>query len=199
MSDAHRSTIDRQAALAAAALERAQAQGVQLGLFGDGPGEERQRGANKTQSAVSKWLAAQGFSSPIEAIAKHAGLHLQGDATIKAMAMVDVMEAWATRGECHENGTIKRFTPEYRANLAGAFMAEQRKAAEALAPYTAKKLSPDVQVNANTNNLAFVMGNGSGGGTTYAPPPLPEKKAQQNQGLIESNPMQSEDRKSEDR
>lgn len=196
MSGAHRSEHERAAEKAVDAIEGAARVGRQLGLFEAlRPVEERKRGGNRASSALSAWLAAQGYQSPAEALMRHAGLHLDRPAEIKAMTTVDMIEVWATRGECGEDGTVLRFSPEMRAGLFGTVMAEMRKATEALMPYVAKKLSPDVAVS-TTQQLVIGMPGGSAQ-AAFTPRGWAEKKALENQCVDAADPAMSDEQVSD--
>lgn len=199
MTDSHRSEFDRAAKAAVDAVDAARQVGEQMGLFDSlRPAEERKRSGNKASSALSAWLAAQGFGSPSEALARHAGLHLDGPAEIKAMATVDMIEAWATRGEVSrgKNPQSLRFSPEMRAGLFWVVMKEMRQANEALMPYVAKKLTPDVAVT-NNNQMMIRMPSSGTAAAAYAPPPLPSEKPAETLDFEAVETVKSEAGKSE--
>lgn len=198
MSEAHRSEFDRAAKKAVDAIANADMLGRQLGLFEElRPSETRRRSGNKASSALSGWLAAQGYHSPTEALARHAGLHLGGPSSMVAMATVDMIETWACRGECAKDGTVLRFSPEMRAGLYGTVLGEMRKASEALMPYIAKKLSPDVAVS-NVQQLMIGLPASGTASTSYAPPPLPTQKPAETLAFEEVENGQSEEGQSEE-
>lgn len=144
---------------AAKRLDLARAAGAQLTFLPDEPGsavdlvEERAPGRpkgakGKVSNQMRDWLSAKGFKMPEDVLAQMAGVASSGDAVMAAMEKAELVLAWAYDGQTRsKNGggteDVKP-TGSQRLNTFIQLYTIQLRAADALLPYGAPKVTPDV-------------------------------------------------------
>ncbi|WP_010141046.1 hypothetical protein [Oceanicola sp. S124] len=144
-------------------IERQRDQGLQLALLPDEEPEQdqeaRQAGRpkgsrNKVSSQMRDWLAARGMRMPEDVLVQIAGLNTRDDAITLAMAQTERVLSWAFDG-AHIG---KKSAPSPTASMRLEVFRQQYtmilRAAEAMMPFTAPKVTPDVSVQQNTT---FIM------------------------------------------
>lgn len=154
-----RNTWEKQAADAAARVDRAREQGAQLSLLPDEPGATpaevgsdapakggRPKGAtSKHNSTLRRWLADRGYKMPEDQLAQIAGLASSDDVAVQAMAEAEAVLVWAYDGHSGKGGG-KGATAGERLQVFLQFYTVKLRAAEALLPYGLAKAAPDVAV-----------------------------------------------------
>ena len=152
------------------------------------------RGQGKALNQMREFLAAKGYRLPEDVLAEMAGLASRDDAILTTMANTDRILMWAGRGK--ESATMGQrlaaFQQVYTVML---------RAADALMPYGAPKVTPEVTNNQQVNNITVlapsgptragdqardVTPSGTVSGRRIAPPPLPSE-VEQNQPLSNSD------------
>lgn len=149
----------------------------------------RTRGKAKAASQMAEWLAANGYRLPQETLAQLATL--RGGETVldAAKRETEAVLLWAF------DGSATRPTPAQRLATFQGICATRLRAAEALLPYVAPKVTPDLVQQIQTTLLVPVPaapqpaapGAGPMRDVTpiarrIAPPPMPHQ-IEQNQGL----------------
>jgi hypothetical protein len=183
---------------AADRLDRARAAGEQLELLPVAPDTDAAmvpqgagvpgRGRGKAQvSQVRSWLAAKGYRMPEDVLSEMAGLASGEDAFTTAMVRAEQAMLWAGAS----------LPPKARIDLFLQLYAMQLRAADALMPYGAAKVSTDaprpasVQVNVIGGTVQDagaqardVTPREGRAGQRIAPPPMPWEM-QQNQAVAD--------------
>lgn len=201
--------FEKIAADAADRIDRDKELAVQLTLLPDQVPEQvkaaeigRPKGAkNKGSSQMREWLTANGFQLPEAMLVQMAGLASSEDALTIAMQKTERILAWAQdgAGQVGKEGNKKDPVPTMgqRTALFMQIYAIQLRAAEAMLPYGAAKVSGDVKINAPTYiHMPGAPAPAPGAAVRditpvsdrrMAPPPMPDE-IQQNQTLSETNP-----------
>lgn len=190
-------------------LQRARDRGEQLVLPGDlAPAAEPAKGAGgrgpgKVKSQLREWLLARGFRAPEDVLAELAGLSQPEGLIVAAMRETEQILAWAFDGAEIPKGGVKAATARMRLDLFTTILATRMRAADALMPYVAPKISPDVvqQINATqivmpaAPSAAVERGDQARDvtpqGRRIGPPPMPWDM-QQNQEVSEGDPEGSD-------
>lgn len=146
----------------------------------------RPKGArNKAKTGLADWLAAQGYRAPGEQLAALAGLATRSDPTLQAIQRTEAIAA-----------ALGVTGPKARLALFFQIIREMRQAADALLPYTAEKITPDVAaasvvqigiMGRPTQGAAGALAAGMG------PPPMPQAKAVENQTVDHDPPTDADD------
>lgn len=199
--------FEKDARLAAERLDRARAAGEQLTFL---PDEEpaadlpakagRPEGSkNKVSNQMREFLAAKGYDMPENMLAQMAGLASREDAILTAMQAAERILAWAADGSTRRRNVGTKAKPKYESepweasaeHRLSVFMQVytiQLRAADALLPYGAAKVTPDVTNNnlvipimqmpapSRPGDNARVIEGRSGGKS--APPPMPQESKQ---------------------
>lgn len=155
------SRAQREAAEAAARLERARDAGQQLSLIAPTEPEAappaaqgaprkpgRPKGArNRAKTELRQLLAARGARMPEDVLAELAGLTRRGDPLALAMERAERLLAWAQDGArptLGADGTKDtKPTTGQRLDLVVTILREMRAAGDALLPYGLAKVTPD--------------------------------------------------------
>ena len=144
-------------------IERQREQGMQLALLPDEEPEQdqeqRQAGRpkgsrNKVSSQMRDWLAARGMRMPEDVLVQIAGLNTRDDAITLAMAQTERVLAWAYDGAHIGKKAAPAPTAAMRLDVFRQQYTMILRAAEAMMPFTAPKVTPDVSVQQNTT---FIM------------------------------------------
>lgn len=143
-----RNSFDRLAEEAAQRLDEARAQGRQLNLLGDqdpaaAEAGGRQRGKGKALSQMRDFLAVRGYRLPQEQLAQMAGLSGDGDPVLAAMTTAERVLAWAFAGKKDKEGNAILPGPSAFLHQFEVAYSIQLRAADAMLPYIAAKVSPD--------------------------------------------------------
>jgi len=136
------------------------------------------RGQGKALNQMREWLAARGYRLPEDVLAEMAGLASREDVILTAMAQAERILAWAGKGT--ETATMRQrldcFMQVYSLAL---------RAADALMPYGAPKVTPEQVTNSQVTQIVVQAPSqpASTGPATardvtpqarrIAPPPLP--------------------------
>lgn len=207
---------ERDAREAAARLDRAREAGQQLTFL---PDEEpasdvpakpgRPEGAkNKVSNQMREFLASKGYDMPENVLAQMAGLASRQDAIMTAIEHTERILTWAHDGATEKKkGGGERPSKASAARRLAVFMQVytiQLRAADALLPYGAAKVTPDVTNNNQTVQVfqvpaaparpgdgARVVEGRSGGKSE--PPPMP-KEIEQKQALTNPADANSDDK-----
>lgn len=178
----------------AARLERSRAMGEQLPLLPGEPAEadKPKRGKGKAQSQLREWLAARGLRMPEDQLVAIAGLDRPGDPVQQAMEDAERILAWSFDGAQIPKGGTTAATPHQRREVFGMVYSARMRAAEALLPYVAPKVTPDaapppaaaqiVVIGAPTGQQS--MRDVTPSTRRIGPPPMPHE-VQQNQRVSE--------------
>lgn len=134
---------------AAERIDQARAQGQQLSLLADqepvaqdGAGRPV-RGKGKAVSQVRDWLAAQGYRTPQEQLARMAGLASGDDPVTAAMVTAERVIAWAFADKTDKDGNLIKPGPQAYLHQFEVAYSVQLRAADAMLPFVAAKVSPD--------------------------------------------------------
>ena len=208
------------------AIKRARASAGDVNLFGEpvapdadapsSPRRGRPPGArNKTARGLREMLAAQGYRSPAEVLARVAGLHSREDVMLLAIgraralleasrATVSVEDARAALEAAQTDKQRQAATDVLLAalnegmriadalpDLAAKIMKEQASAAGQLMPYVEKRLTPEVHDNRTQTvvNIASAPV-AADTGRRVAPPPMPELENVEYQRLSDEAPSE---------
>ncbi|SEN60730.1 hypothetical protein [Palleronia pelagia] len=114
-------------------------------------GDRPTRGKGKQLSQLREFLAAKGYRLPEQQLAEIAGLTTGKDAIATAMEQAERILSWARHGaepDELKDGTIKRdrVSLAKRLEVFQQCYTAQLRAADALMPYGAPKVTPDVHV-----------------------------------------------------
>lgn len=200
---------------AAERVAEARQTGEQLGLFPEIerqslPEAESKRGRGKARGAsqMRMWLIERGAQRmPEDVLAELAGLMDDRSMVERAMAEAEMMLAWAFQDAEVPKGGVTKPTARMRLDALASAIAAQVKAAEALMPYVAAKVTPDTgpQVQVTQIVTAGAPSEAVQGGdrardvtpkpARVGPPPMPHQM-QQNQGLskVSDDPSDGQER-----
>ncbi|MEO0859219.1 MAG: hypothetical protein AAFY65_01300 [Pseudomonadota bacterium] len=183
---------------AADRIDHVRAQGEQLALLPgmdaatDADGAPAVRGKGKAQSQLRDWLATKGYRMPEDVLAEMAGLATSDDAFTSAMVRAEQLMTWAyagAKGKDKDGKTVKLVpTPSQRIAAFQLAYTTALRAVDALMPYGAAKVQPDVQVHQATTIVMPTPTAAPGdhakvvSGRRMAPPPMPHEM-QQNQDV----------------
>lgn len=170
-------------------------------------GARPKRGQGKALNQMREWLAAKGYRLPEDVLAEIAGLNSREGTMLTAMMQTEQILAWAGDGAVNlifrpGEGHVEldgpwRPTPEVKRQTFMQVYATMLRAAEAMLPYGAPKVTPDAGGNTVVNQIvvqgapsAPVAGPATARDVTpqarrIAPPPLPHEM-QQNQAVSAS-------------
>jgi hypothetical protein len=217
------SQFEELAAQAARNIDVARAAGEQLTLLPDtGPvaveaqGQRPPRGKGKVTSQLRDWCAAKGYRMPEDQLIQIAGMASSEDVFLFAMQRTEQVLAWAEAGARKTAQVIRdgvlieveldtSATMAQRVSLFTTIYAAAVKAAEALLPYGAAKVTPDLAPATLVPVMVAAPRQSAGRPGDQArdvtpdprrigPPPLPGQafgQAQGNQALSQAAPMQS--------
>lgn len=119
---------------------------------GDGGGRVA-RGKGKAQSQLREWLATQGCKMPEDQLAEMAGLRTRDDVIVWAQAQAERMLSWQYAGAVRitpkGDEVAARPTATARGEAFKLFYMAAMRAAEAMMPYGAAKVTPDATVQQN--------------------------------------------------
>lgn len=191
---------------AAQSLDASRALAEQLTLLPDEPpvpvadeGKGR-RGPGKALNQMREFLAAKGYRLPEDVLAEMAGLASREDAILTAMVQAERILAWAGQGAVNRKflngiGHVDMPgpwlpTPEQKLQAFMQVYATMLRAADALMPYGAPKLTPETVTHQQVNQI-IVQGGAPApvpagvqardvtpGTRRIAPPPMPGEIAQ---------------------
>lgn len=198
---------------AAKRVAEARQAGEQLGLFAEAPREalptaEARRGRGKARGAsqMRLWLIERGAKRmPEDVLAELAGLMDDRSMVERAMAEAELMLAWAFEDAEVPKGGVTKPTARMRLDALASAIAAQVKAAEALMPYVAAKVTPDTgpqvqvtQIVAAAAPSPAVRGGDQARDVTplpsrIGPPPMPHQM-QQNQQVSDPSDTSSDGR-----
>lgn len=156
-----RNAFERMAQEGAARIDKVRAEGRQLALLPDEPGQTaveagtgkpgRPKGAmGKGSSQLREWMASRGYRMPEEQLVRIAALDLEDGPMVAAMGMAEQVLAWSWDGA----GAGQVPSPEQRLAVFLQCYAQIQRATEALLPYGTPKASSDVNVQ---QAVTFVM------------------------------------------
>lgn len=200
------SQFDDLARAAAQRIEEARAAGEQLTFMPDepAPGAARPpRGKGKATSQLRDWCAAKGLRMPEDVLIEMAGMASTEDAFLTAMARTEQVLAWAEAGATGYKGAPVKPSMVHRLGAFQFVFTAQLRAAEALVGYGLGKVTPDVvapppvqvfvatprgEAPARAGDQARDITPKPG---RIGPPPMPVQ-GQQNQGVSEAAPVQSD-------
>ncbi len=201
---------------AAERLDRHRELGDQLTLLPDEREDEDDQGAqigrpagarNKASSQLRRWLQVQGFRAPEEVLVEMAGMATSEDAFLAAMSRTEQLLAWAFDVDPDTplpKGSARHATPAKRLELFMQLYTIQLRAAEAILPYTAPKVTPEgghqapvtivmpgasVQEDRMPRDVTPRPGRSD---ARMRPPPLPNEM-QRNQGFADAEIASSDD------
>ncbi|QPM89144.1 hypothetical protein [Pseudooceanicola algae] len=152
----------QEALLMAERIDRQRDRGMQLALLPDEVGEPvagedqarqagRPKGAkNKVSSQMREWLAARGMRMPEDVLVEIAGLNCRDDVITLAMAQTERILSWAFDGAHIGDKAAPKATSAMRLDVFRQQYTMILRAAEAILPFTAPKVTPDVNVQQNT-------------------------------------------------
>lgn len=202
---------------AAQSIERSRELAEQLSLLPDeAPGAalvatddgKARRGPGKALNQMREWLAAKGYRLPEDVLAEMAGLASREDAVLTAMTQAERVLAWAGQNAINRKfvqgiGHVDidgpwRATPDQRLATFMQLYTIMLRAADALMPYGAPKVTPEVNAAVQVNQIV-VAGHAAPPSTPadgardvtpkrgrIAPPPMPGQ-VQGNQALSEDD------------
>lgn len=202
------SNFDELARDAVARIEKAREAGEQLTFLPDEPApgetERAKRGKGRANSQLRDWLAARGLRMPEDVLVEMAAMASTDDAFVTAMARTEQLLAWAEAGARQtatgvRDGVLVTVDLDTSATMAQRLAAfqfvftAQLRAAEAMLPYVAAKVTPDVAVTMPVQVVQMPAPPAAAGSTRadlardvtpqpvrIGPPPLPGQ-IQQNQ------------------
>jgi len=191
------SNFDELARDAVARIEKAREAGEQLTFLPDEPApgetERAKRGKGRANSQLRDWLAARGLRMPEDVLVEMAGMASTEDAFLTAMARTEQLLAWAEAGATGYKGSPAAPSMAQRLAAFQFVFTAQLRAAEAMLPYVAAKVTPDVAVTMPVQVVQMPAPPAAAGSTRadlardvtpqpvrIGPPPLPGQ-IQQNQ------------------
>jgi hypothetical protein len=200
-------TFDHLAREAAQRIEEARASGHQLTFMPDEPAPgaagRPPRGKGKITSQLRDWCAAKGLRMPEDVLIEMAAMASTEDAFLTAMARTEQVLAWAEAGATGYKGAPASPSLGQRLATFQFVYTAQLRAAEALLPYGLGKVTPDVAPPTLVPVLVAsprAQDPGRPGDQArdvtprpgrIGPPPMP-MQGQQNQGVIDPAPVQSD-------
>lgn len=153
------------------------------------------RGPGKAVTQMRDWLAARGYRLPEDVLAEMAGLASREDAILTAMVQAERILAWAGEGALNRKfmpgvGHVDipgpwRPTPEQKLQAFQSIYATMLRAADALMPYGAPKMTPEQVTNQQVTQIVVAGGamtttrtsdqarDVTPGRRRIAPPPMP--------------------------
>lgn len=182
----------------------------QLTLLPDAPvaeveGAPKGRGPGKALNQMREFLAAKGYRLPEDVLSEMAGLASREDAILTAMVQAERILAWAGEGSVNRIfrpgvGHVEmtgpwRPTPEQKLQAFQQVYATMLRAADALMPYGAPKITPEQVTNQQVTQIVVAGAavqapadradqarDVTPGTRRIAPPPMPGE-VQRNQWL----------------
>lgn len=141
-------SFERMAAEAAERIDQARAHGQQLSLLADAEPQavaegRAVRGKGKAVGQMREWLASRGYDLPQEQLARMAGLAGGADPVLAAMTTAERVLAWAYADKTDKDGNPVKPTAHAFMNAFEMAYGVQLRAADAMLPYIAAKVSPD--------------------------------------------------------
>lgn len=155
---------------AAQSIENSRALAEQLTLLPDDqPGAalvddgRPKRGQGKVFNQMREWLASKGYRLPEDVLAEMAGLASREDAILTAMVQAERILAWAGQGSANRVfkpgvGHVELVgpwqpTPEQKLQAFQQVYATMLRAADALMPYGAPKVTPEQVSNTQVTQI----------------------------------------------
>lgn len=126
------------------------------------------RGPGKALNQMREWLAAKGYRLPEDVLAEMAGLASREDAILTAMVQAERILAWAGQGASNRVfkpgvGHVELIgpwlpTPDQKLQTFMQVYATMLRAADALMPYGAPKVTPETVTNQQVTQIVVQGG-----------------------------------------